>query len=150
MILSNGSRKQTQDVKTTLRVVADAFGSDKLYLDFQCGLTATVQNANAFTLDERECPSYENEGCEYVWRFSDGKGTATEGDPALELRFNGSVNSRCSDGSSLLLTFVFTLTATPAKPSSIEQRVGRDSSLQQSVLPLLRAELEQAARSAPR
>ncbi|EPX64778.1 hypothetical protein D187_000200 [Cystobacter fuscus DSM 2262] len=135
----------------TLRVVADAFGSDKLYLDFQCGLTATVQNSNAFTLDERECPSYENEGCAYVWRFSDGKGTVTEGDPALELRFNGSVNSRCSDGSSLSLNFLFTLTAMPAEPSSIEQRVGgRDSSLQLSVLPLLRAELEQAARAAPR
>lgn len=138
--LSDGNYRETAPVDVSMVVVADAFDSDKLYLDFDCGLVGTIEDHTSFTLDRKTCPTYTSGDCEFTWTFRDGEGTKTEGDPTLALQFSGDITGTCSDGSSGGLFFKFTLTATQDESASKSSRLeGRTLSI--------RTALEQAARS---
>ncbi|WNG44420.1 hypothetical protein F0U60_10070 [Archangium minus] len=142
LYLSNNGYEESQTIDGPLTIVADAFDSDRLYLDFDCGLPGTLQDSNSFKLDRKTCPAYNSGDCEFTWTFRGGEGTKTEddGNPSLELRFNGHIDGTCSDGSSGVLSFRFTLTATPDESGSEDSQLeGRTQSL--------RTALEQAARS---
>ncbi|QRK12899.1 hypothetical protein JQX13_24415 [Archangium violaceum] len=138
--LSDGNYQETALVDVPMVVVADAFDSDKLYLDFDCGLVGTIEDHTSFSLDRKKCPSDFVDGCELTWTFREGEGTKTEGDPTLALRFSGDIKVSCSGDSPRMYSFTFTLTATQDESVS-------KSSRQEERTQSIRTALEQAALS---
>lgn len=110
------SARETQDVQEPMTIIADAFESDRLYLDFDCGMSATM-GAPGFVINQEVCPSFEADSCTIVWTYKNGGGSKEEGAP-LKLNPGGTIKIRCSDGSSGDFSFFFTLTGTPRIPGA--------------------------------
>ncbi|PTL76271.1 hypothetical protein [Vitiosangium sp. GDMCC 1.1324] len=108
-----GSRQTTSSIKDeSLEVVADAFDSDKLYLDFDCGLSGTMSDEKSFRLDDKVCPAYADDECRYLWHFNNGQGSRTGDDAGIGLSFRGTISVDCSDGSSGVVAFILALKGT--------------------------------------
>jgi hypothetical protein len=110
------SGRETQEVQEPLTIIADAFESDRIYLDFDCGMSATM-GAPGFVINQEICPPFEANSCTFVWTYKNGGGSKEEGAP-LKLNPGGIIKGRCSDGSSGEFSFFFTLTGTPRVPVS--------------------------------
>lgn len=109
LTLTEGPRKSTIEVKAApLVIIADAFDSDRLYLDFDCGMSATMKDGESFELDGKTCPSSTEDSCSFTWTFNNGVGSLKE-DSTLAFDSNGSVRVKCSDGSTGLVNFSFRL-----------------------------------------
>jgi hypothetical protein len=112
----SGAARETEDVEAPLSIIADAFESDRIYLDFDCGMFATMGEPG-FLINQEVCPSFESDGCTITWSYKNGGGSKEEGAP-LKLNPGGTIKGRCSDGSSGEFSFFFTLTGTPRIPVS--------------------------------
>jgi hypothetical protein len=112
----SGSDTDTQEVKAPLAIIADAFESDRIYLDFDCGMSAAMDEPG-FSINQEVCPSFESDGCTITWTYKNGGGVKEEGTP-LSLNPGGAIKGRCADGSSGEFSFFFTLTGTPRIPVS--------------------------------
>ncbi|WP_224366432.1 hypothetical protein [Hyalangium versicolor] len=106
-------QKDTQTVDSPLTIIADAFDSEKIYLDFDCGLPATMSDSG-FVFTRKACDSYEVEECTYAWTYSTGGGSKEEEGTELTLNPGGTIKGLCSDGSSGQISFLFKLTGTPS------------------------------------
>jgi hypothetical protein len=138
------SARDTQDVATPLTIIADAFESDRLYLDFDCGMSATM-GAPGFLINQEVCPPFEEDSCTIVWTYKNGGGTKEEGAP-LKLNPGGIIKGRCTDGSSGELSFFFTLTGTPRTPGSEDP--GAQSTRRHALRTTFRQAFERAMRAA--
>lgn len=106
---SGGSANAIPVENAQLVVVADALDSDKLYLDFDCGLSGTLDDSESFQVDTKRCPSYMDEDCEITWTFNNGSGRRVEEGSKLELNLAGSIQWRCYDGTAGQVGFAFAL-----------------------------------------
>ena len=122
---SNG-QKETDKVDVPLIIVADAFDSDALYLDFDCGMSGKLDDTG-FVLNQKVCPSYEtSNNCTLVWTFTNGGGSKEEALHSRSIQ-EGNIKGRCADRSSGGISFFFTLTGTPTSgPRETRARRTRD------------------------
>jgi hypothetical protein len=134
---SGGSANAIPVDNAQLVVVADALDSDKLYLDFDCGLSGTMDDAESFKVDTKRCPSYMDEDCEITWTFKEGTGRRVEEGSKLEFNLSGSIQWRCYDGTAGQVGFAFALLGT---------RLG-EGLAQSSAQSALRSALERELRS---
>lgn len=111
-IINGNGDKDTQTVESPLTIIADAFDSKKIYLDFDCGLPATMSDSG-FMITQKACDSYDVEDCTFAWTYNVGGGSKEEG-AELTLNPGGVIKGVCSDGSSGKLSFLFKLTGTPS------------------------------------
>ncbi|WP_257459131.1 hypothetical protein [Archangium lipolyticum] len=145
----NGRSNTSRVEDDTLVIIADALDSDALYLDFDCGLTGKMKDAESFTVDARKCPSYTADGCTFTWTYRDGtvRGDAAD-DTKINLTLAGTIEGSCSDGSAGQLGFAFSLSGKRKDTSSSGSKLtleptGEGLSPQMSAL---RSELERAMR----
>ncbi len=137
---AGGSANAVPVDKAQLVVVADALDSDKLYLDFDCGLSGTMDDSESFQVDAKRCPSYLDEDCQVTWTFSEGMGRRVQEGAKLEFNLSGTIQWRCYDGTEGQVGFSFALLGT---------RLGEDSSSpgQSGAQSALRSALERELRS---
>jgi hypothetical protein len=150
--IREGTQEKTSEVKEVpLVIIADAFDSDRLYLDFDCGLSATMRDGESFDLDGKTCPSYTRESCTFTWIFNTGVGTLKE-ESALDFDSSGLIKGRCSNGSSGMVPFSFRLTgvrksvsepdAAPPGEQSQDTRSRQMSALRAAVVQAMRPHLQ--------
>jgi hypothetical protein len=140
-LTQNGRESKTDLKDLPLMIIADAFESDSLYLDFDCGLSAKMKNGQdgaTFEVDSRTCPSYTQNSCSFTWVFYSGVGSLDD-DGSLDFGPNGAVNVKCSDGSSGVVNFKFRMSGvrgdgTGSGPSVPGAQSGDTRSLQMSAL----------------
>lgn len=148
LLVGEGTDRDEYAVKNEQFVlVADAFDSDRLYVDFDCGLSATVQDSDSFAFDTKTCPSYTNadNGCTYVWIFKGGSGALKASEPVLDVHPSGIIQARCSNGAAGTLSFWFNLTGVRRNEPSSGSNPGAQA--HDDSRSALRARLEQAMRS---
>ena len=146
--LSEGRAVRIVKVKSArLAIIADAFDSDSLYLDFDCGLSATMQK-ESFELDVKKCPSYIEDSCSLTWTFSNGLGTLKD-DSSLDFDTTGTVDVKCTDGTSGLVNFSFQLTGVRGDGSTSGPSLPGEQSgdARSSHLSAVRAAVIQSVRS---
>lgn len=139
-------KSELKDVQ--LVIIADAFDSDRLYVDFDCGLSAKMTDSDSFEFESKTCPSYTQGECTFMWSFKSGQGTLKETEPVLDVHPTGVIKARCSNGASGLLSFWFNLTGVRKSEPSADASPGAESrDTGSSQMSTLRATLEQAVRS---
>jgi hypothetical protein len=134
--------RDTQEVTLPLTIIADAFESDRIYLDFDCGMSATIGEPG-FVINQEICQPFEADSCTIVWTYKNGGGSKDQG-ALLKLNPGGTVKGRCADGSSGEYSFFFTLTGIPRTPGS------EDPGAQSTRRHALRTTLHQAFERAMR
>lgn len=115
-VIADNGNKNTQTVDSPLTIIADAFESERIYLDFDCGLNATMDEPG-FVITRTACDSYKVEDCTFAWTYINGGGSKEEG-AQLTLNPGGVIKGICSEGSSGQLSFIFKLTGTPSSAPS--------------------------------
>ncbi|HYO70672.1 MAG TPA: hypothetical protein VEU33_31795 [Archangium sp.] len=148
LTLTEGGREIKTDLKELpLVIVADAFDSDRLYLDFDCGLSATMKDGEdgaTFVLDSKACPSYTKDSCSFTWVFYSGVGSLKD-DGALDFGPNGAIRVQCSDGSGVV-NFKFRLTGV-RKTGSTSAPGAQSDDVRSRQMAALRAAVMEAVRS---
>ena len=139
---SGGSANAIPVENAQLVVVADALESDKLYLDFDCGLSGTVDDSESFQVDAKRCPSYMDEDCQITWAFSEGMGRRVEEGAKLEFNLAGTIQWRCYDGTAGQVGFSFALMGTrQSEDSSGSGQSGAQSALRSALERELRSSI---------
>lgn len=148
LLIGEGTDRDEYDVTNEqFVIIADAFDSDRLYVDFDCGLSATMQGSDAFAFDTKTCDSYTNtdNGCTYIWIFKGGQGTLKDSEPVLDVHPSGIIQVRCTNGATGTASFWFNLTGVRRSEPSSGSSPGAQS--HDDSRSALRVRLEQAMRS---
>jgi len=105
---------------TVTEVVADAFDPERLYVNFECGLSATMKDDQTFTLTPKGCPQYKVEDCWYRVSYTEGVvSKGVEGD-GLRLVGEGTFTMRCDNGDTDRLNFSVAVTGEKRPPSDTQ------------------------------
>ncbi|AKJ04867.1 hypothetical protein ATI61_10167 [Archangium gephyra] len=152
LTLTSGGREDKTDLKDLpLVIIADAFESDRLYLDFDCGLSAKMkagEDGASFALDTKVCPTYTRDSCNFTWVFFSGVGSL-EGDASLDFNPNGAITVKCSDGASGVANFKFRLSGVRSSGSGEAPSVpgAQSGDARSRQLSALRAAVMESVRS---
>lgn len=91
-----GTNAEVFPVLGQLEVVADHFESERIFLNWDCGLFGKVEDG-AMTLIPKICPAREEEECDFIYKYERG-GASIDGDK-LDLTMSGNVKVQCRNES---------------------------------------------------
>lgn len=117
-----GTNAEVNPVAGQLEVVADHFKSDRIFLNWDCGLFGKVEDGE-MTLISRVCPIREQEDCDLVYKYERG-GARIDGDK-LDLTIAGNVHVICPNGSGNVyigIKLTGTRGATPPRSGELRQQ----------------------------
>lgn len=103
--LRQGNASQTFETSSVTEVVADAFDSERIYLNFDCGLSGTMKDSQTFTLTPKGCPQFRDEDCWFKLSYTEGVVSQDAASSGLRLVGKGTYTVRCDDGTSERLSF---------------------------------------------
>ncbi|MFP2933813.1 hypothetical protein ACLESO_53520 [Pyxidicoccus sp. 3LG] len=96
-----------------LEIVADHFDSERLFLDFDCGLNAKMEG-DSMVLIGRTCPAVRDDQCIYSTRYD--RGHASVNGDTLTLSASGFIDQQCP-GNSGNLSFSLELSGRRGAPA---------------------------------
>ena len=102
--LRQGNASQTFETSSVTEVVADAFDSERIYLNFDCGLSGTMKDSQTFTLTPKGCPRFRDEDCWFKVSYTEGVISQDAASTGLRLVGKGTYTVNCDDGTSERLT----------------------------------------------
>lgn len=104
-----GNASQIFETSSVTEVVADAFDSERIYMNFDCGLSGTMKDSQTFTLTPKGCPQFREEGCWFKYSYTEGVVSQDAASNGLRLVGKGTYTVRCDNGTSDRLDFSVTV-----------------------------------------
>ncbi len=91
-----GVNEEVIPVQGQLEIIADHFDSERIFLNWNCGINGKVEAEN-LELSWKECPSIQDD-CTFMYQYERGNARIDDGS-ALTLSISGKVVVRCENAS---------------------------------------------------